>query len=392
MGILEMQPRLRRLHGARLHQQDAGDNLQAVGDAVLQFLEQHPLLPQQLFLLALERALRGDIRDAEQDGPVGAFPVEQLAGIEAHRALAEAGKFMLDLIALHHAVLGNDLFQEHAELRDVPLAVAQRIEQPTLGVLGADLEGQIERAAGGDHAQLLVEDENGLVDRVDNALGERPRIGDGGKLFLDAGMHEASATGLQAAPPRPTFQESDRSQYEPGAAGLFGIDHSRWYVRTVLQGRPGCAPNDASGVEKQLFVAWVGNDRDIVPLLPMDNSPSQALVMVVDDDVLERMGASDMFSHAGYRVIEAGSAAEALRLFETNADVRLLFTDVSMPGSMNGADLACDVARRWPAIGVIVTSGRPRPDKLPASTRFHDKPYEPTAVLRQATTLTIASH
>jgi CheY-like chemotaxis protein len=124
----------------------------------------------------------------------------------------------------------------------------------------------------------------------------------------------------------------------------------------------------------------------------MDNSPSQALVMVVDDDVLERMGASDMFSHAGYRVIEAGSAAEALRLFETTADVRLLFTDVSMPGSMNGADLACDVARRWPAIGVIVTSGRPRPDKLPASTRFHDKPYEPTAVLRQATTLTIASH
>jgi CheY-like chemotaxis protein len=101
--------------------------------------------------------------------------------------------------------------------------------------------------------------------------------------------------------------------------------------------------------------------------------------MVVDDDALERMGASDMFTHAGYRVVEAGSAAEALRLFETNADVRLLFTDVSMPGSMSGADLACDVARRWPAIGIIVTS------------RFHDKPYEPTAVLQQATALTIAS-
>ena len=110
--------------------------------------------------------------------------------------------------------------------------------------------------------------------------------------------------------------------------------------------------------------------------------------MVVDDDALERMGASDMFSHAGYRVLEAGSAAEALRLFETNADVRLLFTDVSMPGSMSGADLARDVARRWPAIGIIMTSGRPRPDKLPSSTCFHDKPYEPTAVLRQATAMT----
>ncbi|MEA2816327.1 MAG: hypothetical protein QOE02_4701 [Rhodospirillaceae bacterium] len=111
--------------------------------------------------------------------------------------------------------------------------------------------------------------------------------------------------------------------------------------------------------------------------------------MVVDDDVLERMGASDMFSHAGYRVLEAGSADEALRLLETNADIRVLFTDVSMPGSMSGADLARDVARRWPAIGIIMTSGRPRPGELPSSMRFHDKPYEPTAVLRQATAMTI---
>jgi CheY-like chemotaxis protein len=109
--------------------------------------------------------------------------------------------------------------------------------------------------------------------------------------------------------------------------------------------------------------------------------------MVVDDDVLERMGASSMFSHAGYRVLEAGSADAALHLFETTADIRLLFTDVSMPGSMSGADLARDVARRWPAIGIIMTSGRPRPDKLPSSTCFHDKPYDPTAVLRQAMTI-----
>ena len=126
------------------------------------------------------------------------------------------------------------------------------------------------------------------------------------------------------------------------------------------------------------------------PLLNMDNSLSQALIMVVDDDVLERMGAADMFLDAGYRVLEAGNADEALRLFETNTDIRVLFTDVSMSGSMSGADLALDVAKRWPAIGIIMTSGRPRPDKLPLSVRFHDKPYEPTAVLRQATAMTTA--
>ncbi len=62
------------------------------------------------------------------------------------------------------------------------------------------------------------------------------------------------------------------------------------------------------------------------------------MVLVVDDDVFTRMGASDMFLDAGYEVLDAGSADEALRFFETGSDIRLLFTDVSMPGAMNGAD------------------------------------------------------
>ena len=113
-----------------------------------------------------------------------------------------------------------------------------------------------------------------------------------------------------------------------------------------------------------------------------------ALVVVVDDDVFERMGASGMFSDAGYRVLEAGNADEALQIFETNADIKLLFTDVSMPGSMSGSDLARYVAERWPSIGIIMTSGRPRPLKLPLSMLFHDKPYEPAKVLRQAREMT----
>jgi two-component system, response regulator PdtaR len=116
--------------------------------------------------------------------------------------------------------------------------------------------------------------------------------------------------------------------------------------------------------------------------------PPNALVVVVDDDVFERMGASGMFLDAGYRVLEAGDADEALRFFEANADVRVLFTDVSMPGSMSGSDLAHQVAERWPGVGIIVTSGRPRPHKLPLSMLFHDKPYEPAAVLRQAMEMT----
>ena len=91
-----------------------------------------------------------------------------------------------------------------------------------------------------------------------------------------------------------------------------------------------------------------------------------------------------MFSDAGYQVLEAGSADAALRFFETNADIRLLFTDVSMPGAINGADLARQVAERWPRVGILMTSGRPFPDHLPPRVRFHAKPYEPLDVLRDA--------
>jgi two-component system, response regulator PdtaR len=130
------------------------------------------------------------------------------------------------------------------------------------------------------------------------------------------------------------------------------------------------------------------NDCDQSVLQPVTEILPNALIVVVDDDVFERMGASVMFVGAGYRVLEAGDADEALRFFETNADVRLLFTDVSMPGSMSGSELAHQVAERWPGVGIIVTSGRPRPHKLPLSMLFHDKPYEPAAVLRQAMAMT----
>jgi two-component system, response regulator PdtaR len=113
-------------------------------------------------------------------------------------------------------------------------------------------------------------------------------------------------------------------------------------------------------------------------------SLAQGQILVVDDDVLERMGASYMFSDAGYRVLEAGSADAALRFFEKDADIGLLFTDVSMPGAINGADLARQVAERWPRVGIIMTSGRPFPDNLPPMVRFHAKPYEPSDVLRDA--------
>jgi two-component system, response regulator PdtaR len=130
------------------------------------------------------------------------------------------------------------------------------------------------------------------------------------------------------------------------------------------------------------------NDYGPTLLPPVTEIPANALIVVVEDDVFERMGASSMFLDAGYRVLEAENADDALQILESTADVSLLFTDVSMPGSMSGADLAHQVAERWPVIGIIITSGRPRPEPIPLGAQFYAKPYQPTNVLQHAREMT----
>ena len=127
--------------------------------------------------------------------------------------MSEAGKLVLDLIALHHAVLGNDFFQQHAKLRNVPLSVAQRVKKSAVGVLRAHLECRIEGAARGDHAQLFVEHKNRLADSVDNALRERTGICDVDELLSEIGyLHSA------VDPLRTTNEKPGRS-----AAGVAGL-------------------------------------------------------------------------------------------------------------------------------------------------------------------------
>jgi two-component system, response regulator PdtaR len=159
--------------------------------------------------------------------------------------------------------------------------------------------------------------------------------------------------------------------------------------RNVRYGSVAAArPNRASRPPFERLSKKLRDDYDQPLLAQVLGILPNALILVVDDDVFERMGASCMFSYAGYRVLEAESADEALRFFETNTDIRVLFTDVSMPGSMSGSDLAHRVAERWPGVGIIITSGRPRPEPLPLGTRFHAKPYEPTNVLKHTRDMT----
>ena len=102
------------------------------------------------------------------------------------------------------------------------------------------------------------------------------------------------------------------------------------------------------------------------------------LVNVVEDEVFVRMVAVEALSDAGYAVLEAEHAAIALEHLASRADeVAAICTDVHMPGSMDGIGLAKHVATTWPAIGLLIMSGKARPadGELPMRARFLAKPY-----------------
>lgn len=116
----------------------------------------------------------------------------------------------------------------------------------------------------------------------------------------------------------------------------------------------------------------------------MTNSNASVVVMLIEDEPLVRMYAADVLKDdGGYRVIEAANADEALTLLRVRHDVRVLCTDIDMPGSMDGIALARVVAERWPRMSLVATSGRQRPngDELPARALFLPKPYTPDALL-----------
>jgi CheY-like chemotaxis protein len=114
----------------------------------------------------------------------------------------------------------------------------------------------------------------------------------------------------------------------------------------------------------------------------------RALVLVVEDEALIRMSAVQMVEDAGYMVVEACNADEAIAILESRPDIRAVFTDINMSGSMDGWKLAHAIRGRWPPIRLIVTSGIHTPEKgqLPPKGLFIRKPYsaeQVTAALRE---------
>jgi CheY-like chemotaxis protein len=113
--------------------------------------------------------------------------------------------------------------------------------------------------------------------------------------------------------------------------------------------------------------------------------PLRATALIVEDDPMQREMICLLLEESDVDVIECESAEAAeLVLENAGSNVALMLTDVQLAGNMNGVELA-HIARKYnPAIGVIVTSGRPLPQELPDGAQFWAKPWVPLDVIREA--------
>ncbi len=108
-------------------------------------------------------------------------------------------------------------------------------------------------------------------------------------------------------------------------------------------------------------------------------------VLVVEDEPLIRMEATDMIEEAGFNVYEVGTADDAIPMLERHGDIAVLFTDVDMPGSMNGLKLAAHVRERWPEVYIIIASGVIDIEKatLPEGCSIYPKPYPTNQIVSE---------
>lgn len=104
---------------------------------------------------------------------------------------------------------------------------------------------------------------------------------------------------------------------------------------------------------------------------------------MVEDEYLIRRFVVDAIEDAGYVAVQANDADEAIAILEARKDIRIVFTDIEMPGTMDGLKLARAIRDRWPPIELMLTSGKHRldDDRIPERGRFLPKPYNPDLVV-----------
>jgi CheY-like chemotaxis protein len=107
------------------------------------------------------------------------------------------------------------------------------------------------------------------------------------------------------------------------------------------------------------------------------------VVLIVEDEPIQRMNTADMLEEAGFRAVEAANAKQAILILESHPDIRVVLSDVDMPPGMDGMELVALVRDRWPPIALILVSGQLTVSnvRLPQDALFFSKPFRPTELI-----------
>ena len=114
----------------------------------------------------------------------------------------------------------------------------------------------------------------------------------------------------------------------------------------------------------------------------------ECAVLIVEGEYLIRAHAAEIINDAGYEVVEATNADEAIAILESRPDIRVVFSDIHMPDKANGLKLTHAIRDRWPRIHIIATGSALREGDLPTDTIFFPKPYRPEVVAATLRALT----
>jgi len=158
-----------------------------------------------------------------------------------------------------------------------------------------------------------------------------------------------------------------------------GVHHRQ---RTqALSGMP------STGMRLHAALIWISDMTDQVA------SADRAIVLIVEDESLLRKSAVGIVERAGFVALEAEDADEAIALLEARSDIAVIFTDINLPGSLDGLKLAHAVRHRWPPLKILIVSGEasPKPSQLPSNSTFLRKPYRANAVIAQLRSLVAAA-
>jgi CheY-like chemotaxis protein len=116
---------------------------------------------------------------------------------------------------------------------------------------------------------------------------------------------------------------------------------------------------------------------------PSDKGSIRSVILIVEDETLPRLYLGEVLERAGYQVVSAANADEAIEVLKSRDDIHTIITDINMPRSMDGLRLAAAVKDRWPPIKIIIATGKeaPRREEMPVDSQFLPKPYAPDRVL-----------